>query len=102
VLQAVAQHAGPIGRYLAARSFASWMAYQGRGLRSFVASVRTALGVLVVEMPRAAGGWHVHRDDVHLAVRRTDQLLVHLAEAAALARAWNRAEIVDTTAGLRT
>lgn len=94
VLEAIEQHAGPIGRYLAARSFASWMAYQGHGLRSFVASLRTALGVLVVEMPRAAGGSHVHRDDVRLAVRRTDQLLVHLAEAAALARTWNRAEVV--------
>jgi predicted small integral membrane protein len=92
VLDTIHRHVGPIGRYLAARSFASWMAYQGHGLRSFVASLRTALGALVVEMHRAAGGPRVQRDDVHLAIRRTDQLLVHLAEAAALARAWNRAD----------
>jgi hypothetical protein len=78
------------------------VAYQGHGLRSFVASLRTALGVLVVEMHRAAGGSHVHRDDMQLAIRRSDQLLVHLAEAAALARAWNRAEVVEMTMGLRT
>ena len=48
----VRAHRGAVGRYLAARAFASWCAYQGSGLRSHIASVRTSLGVLMVEVAR--------------------------------------------------
>ena len=37
----------PIRRWLAAKSFASWLALQGEGLRMAVLGLRVALGVLL-------------------------------------------------------
>jgi Fe-S-cluster containining protein len=83
----------PAGRYLAARAFANWCAYQAPGVRSSAATVATTLGVLQVEAAGliAEGG---SGDDDRLlleAIRRADWLLVHLAEGDALARYWTRA-----------
>lgn len=44
---------GAVGRYLAAKAFANWNAYQGDGLRSVVQSVAGALGVLREEAAAA-------------------------------------------------
>jgi Fe-S-cluster containining protein len=80
--------APPIGRWLAAKAFASWLALQGDGLRTTVLGLRLALGVLRSEATRAC----VERDrplDAALlkeALRRADLLLLHLADPAALAR----------------
>lgn len=79
-----------VTRYLAAKCVGSWAAYQGHGLRSFVASVRLAAHVLLVEMARGAEA--EPRDRVREAIRRSDLLLVHLAESTALATAWNLSE----------
>jgi hypothetical protein len=84
----------PVRFFLAAKAFASWSAYQGEGLRSVVRSLEAALSVVKVEALRLA----VREDrvlDAQLlreAFRRADLLLVHLAERAAVARAWSRAE----------
>lgn len=79
-----------VTRYLAAKCVASWAAYQGHGLLAFTASVRMAAHVLLVEVAR--GPEPVPRVRLREAIRRADLLLVHLAEAGALAAAWNRAE----------
>jgi hypothetical protein len=85
----VVQHRRPVGRYLAARAFASWCAYQGSGLRSHVSSLRTSLGVLVVELARGrAGEATPAQAPVVDAFRRADWLLLHLADSAPLARRW--------------
>ena len=93
VLDTLGEFASPIGRYLAARAFASWMAYQGHGVRAHAASLRATLGILLVQMHACApGGDGPARHAVLEAIRRTDLLLVHLADSAALAEAWNRVE----------
>lgn len=77
-------------RYLAARCVASWAAYQGHGLRSFVASVGMAARVLTVEVARAREP--DARARLREAIRRADLLLLHLSDPAALAARWRRAE----------
>ena len=44
----------PIRRWLAAKAFASWVALQGEGLRTTVAFLRVALGVLRAEAARGS------------------------------------------------
>jgi Fe-S-cluster containining protein len=93
-------HGRAVGRYLAARAFASWCAYQGSGLRSHVASLRTALGVLMVEVARALAGEceptspgaPTGSPALLDAMRRADWLLVHLADSGPLARCWSLSE----------
>lgn len=84
-----------VSRYLASRCVASWAAYQCCGVRAFVASVRMAAHVLLVETAR--GSEASPRARVREAVRRADLLLLHLAESAALARAWDQAEMNGPT-----
>jgi hypothetical protein len=64
-----------IRRYLAARAFASWMAYQGGGVSAVLGSLRVALSVL-------------DEESVHLplkdAIRQTDLRLLHLMPRASL------------------
>lgn len=85
---------GPVGRYLAARAFASWAAYQGHGLRTVVRSLEAALAVLKMETARAGVRAGRAVDDVLLleAVRAADLLLVHLASREELARRWRQVE----------
>jgi hypothetical protein len=84
----------PIRRWLAARAFGSWIALQGDGLRTTVAFLRVALGVLRREA--SGGGSEAGRapDAVRLreAFRRADLRLVHLADPEALARRLSRCE----------
>jgi len=77
--------AGPVKRYLAAKCFASWSAYQGEGLRTTARLIEAALAVLQVESARRADG-PLERAALVEAVRRSDLLLVHLADPAELAR----------------
>lgn len=79
--------AGPVRRYLAAKAFGSWLAYQGRGLRTAVSLMRVALSILrlhaatnCTELDRP-----LDRDTLICAIRRTDELLVHLASQQTLA-----------------
>jgi hypothetical protein len=76
-----------IGRYLAARAFASWVAYQGNGLRAIVSSVEAALAVLGIETVRQCqtAGRRCDRALLTAAIRRSDLLLVHYADRQALA-----------------
>lgn len=85
---------GPVGRYLAARAFASWCALQGDGLRTTVSAVRHAASVLRVEAARACAAAGRALDAILLkeALRAADLLLVHLASPEALARRLSRCE----------
>lgn len=67
-----------IKRYLAARLFANWMAYQGRGLRSVVEWLRICLAVLRNEIGR--------HDSFIEAVRRTDLAVIHRIDPITVAR----------------
>lgn len=84
---------GRVGRYLASRLFASWIAYQGQGLRALMTSLALAftavvrgLGVQQDASPAACVGG---------AIRAADLLLVHLASPEALAAACNAWERHD-------
>jgi hypothetical protein len=83
-IAALDAHAPAIGRWLAARLFANWIAYQGRGLRTILRYLHAALDVVVVELARDAGRPLARRDVVE-AIRRSDYLMVHLAESQRLA-----------------
>jgi hypothetical protein len=74
--------ASVILRYLGARAFASWTAYQARGIRAQIAELVVALAVLRVECGRACGraGRPLDRELLQQAVRASDRLLVHLAD----------------------
>jgi len=91
-----ARHAaGPFERfdrgmknYLAARLFANWIAYQGRGLRSNVEWLQTAAALVRHQFLRrllAAAG-PPGPDDFIEAVRQTDLLLLHVFDSHAFAR----------------
>ena len=70
-----------IGRYLAAKVFASWLAYQGSGLRTVLAGAFSALAVLRIEAARQCAR-AARRLDAGLlkeAIRQADLLLLHLA-----------------------
>jgi Fe-S-cluster containining protein len=84
----------PLNRYLAAKAFASWTAYQGRGIATIVRGLEAALAVVRVESSRrcrdAAGA--LDRDRLLDAIRSADFALNHLAVGEELANAWSRAE----------
>ena len=81
----------PIGRYLAATSFGSWIAYEGYGLRTNVAELVAAAAVLRVECSRACmrAGRMLDRALLLGAIRASDLLLAHLIDRPALV-AWLR------------
>lgn len=74
------------GRFLGARAFASWTAYQSTGVRTQVAELVAAASVLRVECARACAesGRPLDNDSAVTAVRMTDWLLIHLADRTAL------------------
>jgi Fe-S-cluster containining protein len=88
----------PVSRYLAAKGFASWLAYQGHGVRTIVFSMAVALGVLKVEAARQSGqaGRALDRDLLLEAFRAADLLLVHLASREELARRLSAVETKTT------
>jgi len=83
-----AQHARPIRRYLAARSFGAWSAYLGEGLRTQVAMLSVALAAVRVEAIRETSRASQPLDAplLHAAFRSADLLLHHLSDAAVLVR----------------
>jgi Fe-S-cluster containining protein len=85
---------GPLRRYLAARLHASWVPYQGRGLRTVVESLAASLDVVRVEVARqcASTGRALDESLLRDAIRMADLLLVHEADAQALATSWSREE----------
>jgi hypothetical protein len=62
--------------FLAARLFANWIAYQGRGLRSIVQWVRAAAAV--VRHYALLGAIDSGRTNFIEAVRMTDLLMLHV------------------------
>jgi Fe-S-cluster containining protein len=77
----------PMKNYLAARLFAKWIAYQGRGLRSIVEWLRTCAAVVrhaLLERAARSGLMPVESDFVE-AVRTADLLLLHVLDSAAFA-----------------
>lgn len=75
-------------RYLGARLFGNWIAYQGRGLRSIVEWLRTCAAVVRHFALRAAIESQQQFDQRGFieAVRSADLLLLHVLDSAAFAR----------------
>ena len=84
----------PMKRYLAAKAFANWTAYQGRGFLTIVHGLDAALALVRLEAARQC------RDAARLldadllleAFRAADFSLNHLAVAEELAQGWSAAE----------
>jgi hypothetical protein len=83
-----------VRRYLAAKIFGSWLAYQGRGLRTIVFSASVALSLVrahaAVDCARRAHP--LDRHALTTAIRRADELLLHLASPQPLADELSRIE----------
>jgi Fe-S-cluster containining protein len=84
----------PINRYLAAKAFASWTAYQGRGIRTIVRGLDAALALVRVEAARQCrdAARALDRDLLLETFRAADFLLNHLAVGEDLAKAWSVVE----------
>lgn len=85
---------GPINRFLAAKAFASWTAYQGRGVSSIVRGLESALALVRVEAARQCrdAGRRLDGSLLLEAFRSADFALNHLAVGEGLAEAWSRVE----------
>lgn len=84
----------PLRRYLAAKAFANWTAYQGRGLLTVVRGLEAALAFVRVEAARECrnAGRALDADLLKQAFRGTDFVLNHIAVGESLAEAWSGAE----------
>lgn len=78
-----------VRRFLAAHAFASWLAYQGRGVLTIVRGVEAAYAVLRIELARACvtRDATADRTTLHHAIRRADLLLRHHLDPQAFADA---------------
>jgi hypothetical protein len=86
----------PLKRYLASKAFASWTAYQGRGVLTVVRGLEAAIALVRVEAARQCrnAGRALDRALLLEAFRDADFLLNHLAAGDALAESWSRAELI--------
>jgi Fe-S-cluster containining protein len=84
----------PLNRYLAAKAFASWTAYQGRGVMTIVRGLEAALSVVRLESARQCrnAGRALDAELLRNAFRSADFILNHLAVGEELAEAWSAAE----------
>jgi hypothetical protein len=84
----------PLKRYLAAKAFASWTAYQGRGVLSIVRGLEAALALVRVEASRECrnAGRPLDEELLTQAIRGADFVLNHLAVGETLADTWSRVE----------
>ncbi|MBI4887047.1 MAG: hypothetical protein HY824_08135 [Acidobacteria bacterium] len=84
----------PLTRYVAAKAFASWTAYQGRGVQTIVRGLDAALAVVRVEAARQCrdAGGALDAALLREAFRSADFLLNHLAAGDALADSWATVE----------
>ena len=85
----------PLNRYLAGKAFASWTAYQGRGVMTIVRGLEAAMAAVRVEAARHCrdAGRDLDAALLQEAFRSADFVLNHLAVGEDLARAWSAAEI---------
>jgi len=84
----------PINRYIAAKSFATWTAYQGRGVATIVRGIEAAVALVRVEASRLCRDAAAPLDGQRLleAFRAADFALNHLAVGEDLANGWGEAE----------
>jgi hypothetical protein len=84
----------PLRRYLAAKAFANWTAYQGRGVLTIVRGLEAALAFVRVEAARECrnAGRVLDAGLLTQAFRATDFVLNHIAVSETLARTWSRVE----------
>ena len=84
----------PLKRYLAAKAFSSWTAYQGRGLLTVVRGLEAALALVRVEATRQCRdqGRGLNADLLKEVFRQADFALNHLAVGEDLAEAWSQVE----------
>jgi hypothetical protein len=84
----------PLNRYIAAKTFASWTAYQGRGVATIVRGVEAAVALVRVEAARQCrdAGRALDAELLLEAFRSADFILNHLAVGEDLAHNWSRAE----------
>lgn len=89
-----ARFTAPLDRYLAAKSFASWTSYQGRGVASIVRGLEAALALVRVEAARQCrdAGRPLDADLLLEAIRFADFSLNHLAVGDELAMNWAAVE----------
>jgi len=76
-----------IGRYMAAATFANWMAYRGQGLRSIVEWLRACYDVLRLQVVEHSTDGAIGRDGLIEAFRMADYLLVHIVDSETFGRA---------------
>jgi Fe-S-cluster containining protein len=89
----------PLKRYLAAKAFASWTAYQGRGLLTIVRGMAAALALVRVEASRQCRDARrtLDTDLLREAIRQADFSLNHLAAGDELAEQWSKVEMFSPT-----
>jgi hypothetical protein len=82
----------PLIHYVAAKAFASWTAYQGRGVRTIVRGIEAAVALVRVEAARQCrdAARNLDADLLLEAFRSADFLLNHQATGEALAEGWGR------------
>jgi Fe-S-cluster containining protein len=82
----------PLRRYLAAKAFANWTAYQGRSLMAVVRGLTAAIALVRVEAARRCRDARITLDGETLreAIRQADFMLNHLAVGEELAATWSR------------
>jgi hypothetical protein len=85
---------GPVNRFIAAKAFASWTAYQGRGIATIVRGLEAAAALVRVEASRHCRDGGRALDDALMqeAFRSADFVLNHLAVGEDLAAVWRSAE----------
>jgi hypothetical protein len=88
------EYALPLKRYLATKAFASWTAYQGRGIATIVRGLEAALALVRVEASRQCRNRArmLDPDLLREAFRSADFMLNHLAVSEDLAHCWSAAE----------
>jgi Fe-S-cluster containining protein len=84
----------PLKRYLAAKAFANWTAYQGRGVLAIVHGLEAALALVRVEASRRCRNESrgLDADVLREAIRSADFALNHLAVGEELADTWSQSE----------
>jgi hypothetical protein len=88
------EYRAPLNRFLAAKAFASWTAYQGRGVKTIVRGLEAALALMRVESARQCrnSSRPLDRQLLLEAFRQTDFALNHLAVGEDLAKTWSVVE----------
>jgi hypothetical protein len=79
----------PAGRYLAASTFANWIAYRGEGLRTVVAWITACHDVLRLQIVRHLRDVErpITADDLVEPIRTADYLMVHTVDSLEFGRA---------------